>query len=111
LAKSDPSSTRWRVRHEEIGQDLADRRHERVGAVDGDALHQLIVGPFKVGKEAARLDEIKLQPVLERRLEAVRRDERLGERLFERFRCGHERLLAGERRTSSAANAKVTTML
>jgi hypothetical protein len=46
----------------------------------------LIVGPFKVGKEAARLDEIKLQPVLERRLEAVRRDERLGERLFERFR-------------------------
>jgi hypothetical protein len=40
-------------------------------------LDQLIVGPFKVGKEAARLDEIKLQPVLERRLEAVRRDERL----------------------------------
>lgn len=83
------------VRHKEIGQHLADRRHERVGAVCGNALDELIVGAFEVGKEPARLAEIKLQPVLERRIETVRRDERLGKRLFGRFRRGHACLLAG----------------
>jgi hypothetical protein len=37
------------VGHEEIGKDLADRRHERVGAICGDALDELIVGRLEVG--------------------------------------------------------------
>jgi hypothetical protein len=71
------------VRHQKIGQPLAEGRHETIGAVGLDARDETVVGRLEIGEKLAGFSEVEFQPCGERSLKGIRLVEGFGEGPFE----------------------------